>query len=562
MKKSTKSSSRGSRKSTPKVRHSKSKQKPVTIDLTAEKIEKPLKSETKPTGSSESVPKFMTEKTAAKNDDKKSDFGRKTAPTAAKIKTDAKTQTEKPSNSTQPPKKPAPKAANNNSVLSKLGPAVIGGVVALSGAGLLQYMGVLSTPGSNSTGLEISTKYVSEEALTKTNETLMARISGLEENLKNASTKTTPAPTIDMKAINTAIDTRIKEQISALPKPTALKPEVGKAELKNLTDQILGTDNKIETLQSQLLVTDKTVDALKNAISTGAAGENAGLASINKTVTALESKIDDLSATTQTLAMSSNERGAALADLQKTSVSEGAGKETSVEIPQDLTKSIEALQTKIESLTATTQTLAMNSNERGAAITELQKLTNNPTDTEVQASLEKTVAALQTKIEALKNTAQSLSTGANEQRAALAELTTNVENTAKSGQQAAIAISAAALKNDIDQGLPFAASLKTLQATTGESKSLTALSAFAETGVPTTVQLVDQFKSVGPEILVALAPEPKDDIVSRLLLSAKSLVKTKSIRAKEGSDPAALVSQITANLANGDLDKASTRWAT
>ncbi len=545
MKKNSKSTSRGSRKSTPKVqreksRHSKSSKKPVTIDLTANKME--TKSDTKPAAAnvsskktsttSATTPNIKTEKQAAKppSSDKKTNFSGKTASASSKT--------------------PTPVPANNNGLVGKLGAAVVGGVVALGGAGLLQYADVLSSPGNS------SANYVSTEILSTTKTELLARISGLEKDLKNTAVNTAKAPEINMEAINASIATRIKE----LTPDTPTKPEVGKSDLEAVTNQIRKTNGQItktngqlETLQNQLLVTDKAVDALKGAISTGAVGKDAGLTALKNTIDTLQTKIDDLVSANQSLAKSSSERGALITELQKQANNTANG-ESSPNISPEITKSISALDAKLKTLTE-------GSNQRNVAIAALKKLTSNSSNDKSRAELLKKIDALQSRIDTLKTTDQSLSSDANKQRAALAELQSQIESSAKSGAQAANAIAAAALKNDIDQGLPFADSIKTLTATAGDSKSLTALAAFAETGVPTITQLAAQFETTGDNILKALAPKPKDDIVSRLFSGAKSLVKTKSIKPQEGSSAAALVSQITAGLNNGELNKSSTAWS-
>ena len=129
-------------------------------------------------------------------------------------------------------------------------------------------------------------------------------------------------------------------------------------------------------------------------------------------------------------------------------------------------------------------------------------------------------------------------------------------------KQAARAIAAAAVKSDIDRGVPFTGSLETLVSVAGESESLTALAAYAESGVPTAAQLADGFEATGEAIIVAVTPKPKNDLASRLLAGAKSMVKIKPIAPETGSTPLAVVSQLETSIRTGDLEKASELWET
>ncbi|MEE9313876.1 MAG: hypothetical protein V3V02_04435 [Rhizobiaceae bacterium] len=560
MKKNTKTTGR-SRKT---VRHAKSQKKPVTIDLTAEKVEpkettKPAPPKANTVKTKTSVPKSTRPKhiaeAAAKGkkpsepivDSEPADFGTTTKPSSASKSKEQPT-----------PKSPTPKAIpktikqpSNNGLVGKLAAGIIGGAVALGGAGGLQYLGVLSSP--NSIG-SASGDTISSAALSTTREELLARISGLETRLKE-----TTAPVLDMDAINTSIESKIKQ---LAPQDNAEINSTAATSLKNISGQIEATNGKLETLQSQLLVTDKTVDALKSAISTGGAGEAAGLATLNKTVAALQAKLDSVAATAQTLAVNSNQREEAIAQLQKSGTAPLASDGTAAPaVSDELQATLSTLETKLSALAATAQSLAVSSNEREAAIGDLQKLVAGNSN-DKQDEMAKTIAALQTKLAAVASTTQSLATSANESVEAIASLEKQSQQTATMNKQSANAIAAAALKNDIDQGLPFAASLNRLKSIAGENKALSALDAYAGKGVPTVAQLTEQFSAVGDNIISALAPKPKEDFVSRLFAGAKSLVKVRSIKPQTGSSPAALVSQITAGLTSGSLSQSTKAWQT
>ena len=125
---------------------------------------------------------------------------------------------------------------------------------------------------------------------------------------------------------------------------------------------------------------------------------------------------------------------------------------------------------------------------------------------------------------------------------------------------AAQALAAAALKRDIDLGVPFGGTLDTLHSVSPDTTALDPLTAYADTGVPTLATLQDRFEAVADEMRAAIAPAPADDsLTARLLAGARGAVQVR--RSGEGDngiedDIAAIDNAIT----TGDLTGADAAW--
>ncbi len=590
MKNNSKNTGR-SRKPTAKNRHAKSKQKSVIIDLTAEKVV-PKSKTAKPRQTATSVPKSTSRPkhiaaAAAKGKKPPSeqstdstassiDFGKTTAPRHNSTESKAINQTtqqdkQQPNKMSSPPPSsaPTPSSSNRGGLVSKVAAGILGGAIALTGAGALQYLGFLSSPGATEA---TKRSFASLSDLNKTKESLHSQIISLEAKLN----KEKSAPALDLDALNTRINSTIEARLKKLSASTvSQQTKISKTEIDTISDQLKKNASKLETLQSQLLITDKAVGALKSAVSGGGAGENAGLQTLTKTINALQSKIDAIAETTQSLAVGSNERQDQLTKLQKKLAAQGATQQIAqsqvndnsalVAVPvvaNETAKSITALQSKLEAIIETIQSLAVSSNGRQEQLTDLQKRVSSDSGEDKQAKLEKTIAALQEKLNSVASTTQSLAQTSNDTLSTITELKKQSTLMAKIDKQSASAIAAAALKSDIDRGLPFSDSLNRLKSIAGDKIAFASLANYADKGVPTVGQLADQFHQLEDLIITALLPKPKDDFVSRLMASAKSLVKTKSIKAVDGSSPRALVSQISAGLNAGDLQRSAKVWAT
>lgn len=476
-----------------RTRRSKAVKKPVTIEHDAKDAKKADAS--KPDTSRRSVPSSKlaidaakapsanpAAKTAPKQSEAKKDMPDTTAKSAAMKTKGTKTSTGSADTKPSSPGSTKPILASANSPTSSTtssagkksggwGPtllaACIGGIVALGLAGLLQYAGILSTPGASTVDAEATTR-------------LESRIAGLEEELRSQ-----PEIGVTGEEVAKLIDNRL----AAASSPA--------------TERVTQLENGLAQLRDQLA-------SVPNETTVGSA--------IAAQVAELSEEVANLKSGGQV----------------STNASSGANVASDARI-EEIGKSVSNFRTELSAQIGTIKESVVS------AKTE-------------QASIKTQMAVTNAKLDNINATAQQTMTD-------IAALRDRVENGAD--KRAAAAIAAAALKNDIDSGIAFAASLSNLRAFSSGMTELESLDSFAEKGVPTVTQLSAEFDgSVSDAILAATAPVEDGSLASRLAAGARSLVEVKPIGMVEGETPQARVSQITEALKNGNLSKASETWGT
>ncbi|WP_099866989.1 mitofilin family membrane protein [Pararhizobium haloflavum] len=129
-------------------------------------------------------------------------------------------------------------------------------------------------------------------------------------------------------------------------------------------------------------------------------------------------------------------------------------------------------------------------------------------------------------------------------------------------EQVARAFAAAELKSAIDRGGPFAAELDAFSAVSPDDPAVEALAGAAEEGVPTRMQLVNQFPDVARAMIAAAVTGNSDGVLDRLMNSAQSIVTVRPTGDVEGSSVKAVVSRMEARVNDGDFDAAVGEWET
>lgn len=511
MKKTTRQNSSKSAKPSATTRHSKKTEKPVTIELTAEKVEtkseNPQQVKTSvPKSARKSTPKTddkIKDKPAAETsqkDDSRQKFGR-SGNKADKANNNEKSNSSEPAAVSPEPTSSTPAKTKSRGALV---PAIVGGCIALCGAGLLQYMGFLGTPGAS------KADYVTGQMLTESQSELSKKIAVLESSSQNQ----------DLDAL---ITRKLAELKTSQPDGDGLDV---------ISTQVNETTLRVEKLQADVANINSKLGELTSAVSNGEAGEQAGVATITARVAELSSSLETVSTEIETLKSQSKSQ-------ENQPAAESEGTTTALAGIAALQSALPGLKKDVDDqIEALNQKLSMVEQQTG----ELTTLKSNIDDLKTSLS----VSAEATKA----------------QQAAIATLETKIGDKASAEQRAAQAIAATALKSEIDQGLPFKESLQTLVNLVGGSDELTKLGEFSESGVPTIAKLTSEFEGVGEAIVKSLAPKPNDDLTSRLLAGAKAFVKVKTTQTLEGSSPEALVSQIFASLVAGELQKASDLFAT
>ncbi|MCJ8311150.1 MAG: hypothetical protein MJH08_19005 [Hyphomicrobiales bacterium] len=501
MKKSTKTTTSNKTQSTRAQRRSSSKAKPVTIDLKAEEV-------------TEKAPKAATASTARNGTPKVKKSANvaneKTTATAASDTSAAKTEASKATAEAKDQtnfgrnaspaggksEKPAPSKAPSKDKKSSGGRAGLFAAALMGGVLALAGGYILQTAGLLPAPAQSDPAAIQQQVAAQT-DALRTEIADLAARLDSASASS--GTTLDSNALAAQVESILSERLAALPQGEG-------ADMDTIITQVNETTLRVEKLIADQQANAKTLSDLQSAISAGEAGGGAAVSA---------------------LALQVENSAASLSQL----------KENLAKLEADLAKVNDETSTQTATLTA--------------------ELEDRLAGLERQAqSLPDMSAALTEALSAINANRDSIT----QQRQNVEALTASVNTPNSSEKLVAQAVAAAALKNDVDRGVPFESSLKILHNLSGEDASLSALTPFAQSGIPTIAQLSGSFASVSDAILAATEPAPDDNLSSRLLAGVKSFVKVKPRKELEGTTPIAIVSQISQALTDGDLSKASDLW--
>ncbi|MEX0406005.1 mitofilin family membrane protein [Aquibium sp. LZ166] len=231
-----------------------------------------------------------------------------------------------------------------------------------------------------------------------------------------------------------------------------------------------------------------------------------------------------------------------IADLQAAPPAGGGGENT------------EALQARLSELESTVSSL--QGTEPGAS----------PEDV---ATIRDRVSALEGQVSGASDSAtaaQGAVTGIQERLASLEtrlqELSGQVEEQS-SDTGAALAIAAAGLKSAIDRGDPFMTELETFAAVAPDAPEVAALRDLAATGVPTRTAIAAQFDEVAARMIAAADPVAEDaGYFGRLLDSMSSLVSVRPIGEVEGEGVGPTVARMEAAIDGGNYARAIAEYET
>ena len=112
----------------------------------------------------------------------------------------------------------------------------------------------------------------------------------------------------------------------------------------------------------------------------------------------------------------------------------------------------------------------------------------------------------------------------------------------------------------IADGRPYGADLDALKALGAEPSALARLDPLSAKGAPTAAALRDQWDGVQGSVLAAVKPAEAGGAFERFTAGARNLVQVRRVGAVQGDDPAALISQVDAALAAGDVAGALAAW--
>jgi hypothetical protein len=507
MKKTSKSTGAGKTPAARSQRRTASGGKPVTIDLKAEEVADiaarpkvgpgrttPLKPKTGATASTlaDAEKPDTSAKTAAspKNAEKRSEVAQPDVGSNAKKESMSNGPTPGDDKPTSQLGRPSARSARRSGdQVNRFASALLGGCIALIGAGALQYSGFIGNSVDDPTHITRDIYEAQTGALQSEVEALKAGLQSLQPETERV---------LDLEKIDARINARIEQLGNVADQP----------DIDALIEQVNQTTVRVEKLLAGQAASASSVESLEVAIRSGGAGENAAMAAIAGQVKDLSSRLDGAIGSV---------------DHLKEEMAKLAGEQPSVS-----NADISTLANRVSMV----EGAAGNMQDLAAQITALRQ-------------------AVLTGEQALKRQQEEMN-----------HLQAGLEQSKSPRRLVGQAIAAAALKSDIDRGVPFATSLTMLQNFSPANASLKKLHSFAEGGIPTAAQLLMEFDAIGSAIIVASEPDPTDDLGSRLLAGVKSYVTVKIREPVGGTTPAAIVSQMMQALRSGNLQPASDLWST
>jgi hypothetical protein len=163
--------------------------------------------------------------------------------------------------------------------------------------------------------------------------------------------------------------------------------------------------------------------------------------------------------------------------------------------------------------------------------------------------------------EALTTMRNAFATEMNGLKSDIAALKSDIATRASEPGLAA-AVAATALRAAVDRGGAFGAELENLAAVAPDAPAIAALRGFAASGVPTRQDLIVEFETAAQAMMAASEPvDPNATMFTKLMDSAKGLVKVRPIGSIEGDTAAARIARISEALAKGDDATIATEFA-
>jgi hypothetical protein len=128
---------------------------------------------------------------------------------------------------------------------------------------------------------------------------------------------------------------------------------------------------------------------------------------------------------------------------------------------------------------------------------------------------------------------------------------------AATDKAARLALSAAALRNAVESGAPYANELAQAKALGADAAKLAALTPFAQSGVPSAAALSRELEDLLPVLRKASgAHDATGGFLERLQANASRLVRIRPVNAPSGDAPSDVLARIEAEAAKADIDGA------
>lgn len=131
----------------------------------------------------------------------------------------------------------------------------------------------------------------------------------------------------------------------------------------------------------------------------------------------------------------------------------------------------------------------------------------------------------------------------------------DIAKTGAADANARLAVSAAALRDAVFSGAPYAALLAQVKSLGADDKLLTPLAPFAASGVPSPQALAQELRAVLPAMIKISGAQatPQGGFIERLQANAGNLVRVRPVDAPAGDDTAAVLARIEVAAAKTDV---------
>lgn len=202
----------------------------------------------------------------------------------------------------------------------------------------------------------------------------------------------------------------------------------------------------------------------------------------------------------------------------------------------------------------------------GLALTALTKRSDDVAANAAQAreraeAAEKAVTELRSSVQIATTAAAGLSSSdmdALQKRIAALEQATKVarDDIAKTGASdaaARLALSAAALRDAVVSGAPFAPSLAQTKSLGADANLLAALEPFAATGLPSPAALTQELRALLPGMIKKPETTASGGFLEKLQANAGNLVRVRPVGAPSGDDSAAVLARVESAAAVADI---------
>ncbi|MEP3275480.1 MAG: hypothetical protein ABJN26_19915 [Stappiaceae bacterium] len=279
------------------------------------------------------------------------------------------------------------------------------------------------------------------------------------------------------------------------------------------------------------------VKALREAVSSGSAGDGAAAASLNEALKSVKGQFETF-----------QQASSAELEALKKQLSEFGGEGSAT---QSLQQAVAGLANQFKTAQTSGKTTEELVTTQGDTLQTMQSQF---------VGLSGQLSTTQEQIAGIAKNAETLSKSLTEIENQLNALTSRTETveeavgSVSARELASRAIAISSLKDAVDDGRSFATELAAVSKLLPEGTDLSLLQQNSEEGIETSAQLIAGFPNVARSMGAALnQAEAGDDVLDQLLTNARSLVTIRRSGEDSSSDPSSLLGSMASKVGKADL---------